>query len=184
MDHAPGFSGACTRLQRCAWGWCARALGHVWLSRKIPGNSQARRKILGVTGREFRENLGFLHHQTASFVGAPITTRERCHVTQPRARINVSCSRAGLGGPQKGCCEGYEEWVPDLGAGPRCQSKGASPRRGRNRTGKSGCRTRETRQRRGPPRSCYANGIMIKAMPFTPGLREKQQREVITPGSI
>jgi hypothetical protein len=26
---------------------------------------------------------------------APITARERCHVTQPRARINVSCSRVG-----------------------------------------------------------------------------------------
>ena len=44
---------------------------------------------------------GNLHHQTASFAGAPIMTRERCRVTQPRARINVSCSRAG----QKGATE-------------------------------------------------------------------------------
>ena len=41
-------------------------------SEKILGNSRARPKILGVTGREFREILGILHRQTASFVGAQI----------------------------------------------------------------------------------------------------------------
>ena len=45
---------------------------------------------------------GNLHHQTASFVGAPIMSRERCHVTQPRARINVCCSRAGHEGASEG----------------------------------------------------------------------------------
>jgi hypothetical protein len=97
-------------------------------SGKILGNSRARRKILGVTGWEFREIPGILYHHTASFVGAPIMSRERCHVTQPRARINVSCSRAGLKGvgePQEGCCEGQrrtakdrEGWVPDQGTTP------------------------------------------------------------------
>ena len=43
---------------------------------KVLGESRARRKILGVICREFWENQGFLHHQTASFAGAPITTRE------------------------------------------------------------------------------------------------------------
>ena len=48
---------------------------------------------------------------------APITDDERCHVTQPRARINVSCSRAGLKGATggsgnhlEGASEGWEGW--------------------------------------------------------------------------
>ena len=46
-----------------------------------------------------RPNSGKFPEILASFAGAPITARERCHVTQPRARINVSCSRAGhMGG--------------------------------------------------------------------------------------
>jgi hypothetical protein len=45
---------------------------------------------------------GFLHHRAASFAGAPITARERRHVTQPRARFNVSCSRAGHKGAKGG----------------------------------------------------------------------------------
>ena len=87
-----GFSGTSTRLQcsthqSSAVGWCARAsdfLGKSWGILELAANP----------GREFRENLGFLHHRAASFAGAPITPRERRHVTQPRARINVSCSRA------------------------------------------------------------------------------------------
>ena len=55
---------------------------------KILGESRARRKILGVICRKFWDFR-------ASFAGALITPRERCHVTQPRARVNVSCSRAG-----------------------------------------------------------------------------------------
>ena len=71
-------------------------------SRKNLGESRARRKILGVICRKFRDFQGFSHYQTASFAGAPITTRESCHVTQPRAWINVSCSRAD----QKGATGG------------------------------------------------------------------------------
>jgi hypothetical protein len=74
-----------------------------------------RQRILGI--------LGILHHRTAPFAGAPIMSRERCHVTQPRARINVCCSRAGhkgaSGGPQKGhekrAAKDSEGWVPKLG---------------------------------------------------------------------
>jgi hypothetical protein len=44
---------------------------------------------------EFWQILGILHHQTASFAGAPITSHKSGHVTQLRARVNVSCSRAG-----------------------------------------------------------------------------------------
>ena len=46
------------------------------------------------SGSHLPENLGKSGILTASFAGAPITSGERCHVTQPRARINVSCSRA------------------------------------------------------------------------------------------
>jgi hypothetical protein len=72
--------------------------------------------------------LGFLRHQTASFMGAPITAGKSCHVTQPGARVNVSCSRAATGGPGgegcEGCegCKGCKGWVPDLGARPGCQT--------------------------------------------------------------
>ena len=78
---------------------CARALGLVvrllgkswekswkfWSTSQNPGNHQQ-----GI--------LAFLHHQRALFTGAPITDNKRYHVTQPRARINVSCSSAGLKG--------------------------------------------------------------------------------------
>ena len=56
VEHARGFTGSRTRLQWSfsggvgLWGWCARALGPVRLSRKILGNSRARRKILGFSG--------------------------------------------------------------------------------------------------------------------------------------
>ena len=52
---------------------------------------------------------GILHHRTASFAGSPITARERRHVTQPRARINVSCSRAGQKGAKGGGGKASEE---------------------------------------------------------------------------
>ena len=45
--------------------------------------------ILGILGI-----LGILHHQTASIESGPEKRRDLSHVTQPRARINVSCSRA------------------------------------------------------------------------------------------
>ena len=67
---------------------------------------------------------GNLHHQTASFAGEPIMPRERCHVTQPRATINVRCSRAGHKGtkgegrPRNGHerrpAKDRKRWVPDL----------------------------------------------------------------------
>ena len=115
MDHAPRFSGSHTKL-RCSTHqasvvWVGVVCSSLRLSRKILGNSRARRKILGVICRKIWENLGFLHHQTASFVGAPIT-RERRHVTQPRARINVSCSRAdhtGSAGPPRRVWEGQQK---------------------------------------------------------------------------
>ena len=100
-----GFSGSRTRLQcsthQASAVWWGVVCSSLRLSRKILGNSRARSKILGVICREFWEKLGFLHHQTASFAGAPITDDERCHVTQPHAGINVSCSRAGHNGAKR-----------------------------------------------------------------------------------
>ena len=130
VDHAPGFSGACTRLQRSGWGWCARALGPVRPSRKILGKSWENSGKFSSwpqnPGSHLPEILRILHHQTR-------VRRDICHVTQPRARINVSCSRAsdrGSRGPQKGGCEG---WVPDqqrLGSGPGYQNWGGTGRDG------------------------------------------------------
>ena len=79
-----GFSGARTRLQwsthqalaEHAPGFSGVGGGGVLEPPTLSKNSRARRKILGVICRKFRENLGILHHQTASFAGAPITTRE------------------------------------------------------------------------------------------------------------
>ena len=51
----------------------ARALGVVRLSRKIRGNSRARRKILGIIGREFWEFCDFC----IIIAGAPITGLKR-----------------------------------------------------------------------------------------------------------
>jgi hypothetical protein len=68
------------------------------------------------------ENSGILGHKAS----APITSQERCHVTQPRAGINVSCSPAGHKGATggsgghkkrtaKGLRRGCEGWVPHQG---------------------------------------------------------------------
>ena len=133
MGHARDFSGSRTRLrwsmhQASAvwWGWCARAsdfLGKSWGI--LEPVVKFWESSAGNSGK-FWENPGFLHHQTASFVGAPITPRERRHVTQPRARINVSCSRADHKG-ERGTTEKRVErtakdsrrtaegWVPDEG---------------------------------------------------------------------
>jgi hypothetical protein len=97
-EHARGFSGSRTRLQ-----WSMHPASAVWVG--VVCSSPGRRLTFSEKSREIPEPvakfwdhrqriLGILHHQTASFAGSPITTRERCHVTQPRARINVSCSRA------------------------------------------------------------------------------------------
>jgi hypothetical protein len=90
------FSGARTRLRRCGWG--------------VACSSPGRRLT-------FSEYSGISHHQTASITGAPITPRERCHVTQPRARINVSCSRAGHKGATggRGDVSPRMSWLPEPG---------------------------------------------------------------------
>ena len=55
-------------------------------------------EILELAAKSWESSAGnsgnFWEFGIASFAGAPITARERRHVTQPRARINVSCSRA------------------------------------------------------------------------------------------
>ena len=90
VEHTSGFSGGVG-----LWVGVVRSSpGHRLTFSENPGRvlgeSRAHRKILGVICREFWENVGFLHHWTASFVGAPITTRERHYVTQLHARINVT----------------------------------------------------------------------------------------------
>ena len=59
------------------WGrWCAASSDFVGKSWENTGKLSSSPQILGVICREFRENVGFLHHRAASFAGAPITTRE------------------------------------------------------------------------------------------------------------
>jgi hypothetical protein len=104
VEHAPGFSAGvglwvgvvCSSPERRPTFSenPGKILGKSW---ENPGRISSSPKIMGVICRKFWEIL-------ASFAGASITPRERCHVTQPRARINVSCSRAGrkgAKGPQK-----------------------------------------------------------------------------------
>ena len=103
MEHAPGFSGVGGGGVVEPWA-SSDFLGKSWESSgRIPSSPQN-------PGSHLPEILGILHHQTASFAGA---TRERCHVTQPRARINVSHSRVG----QKG-----RQGMLELGCAPRDQS--------------------------------------------------------------
>jgi hypothetical protein len=111
-----GFSGTSTRLQcgthQSSAVWCptfSENPGEFSSPSQNPGGH-----LPGILGKS-----GNLHHQTASFAGAPITPRERCHVTQPRAGINVCCSRAGHKGrrPRNGherrAAKDSKRWVPD-----------------------------------------------------------------------
>ena len=98
---------------------------------------------------------GNLHHQTASFAGAPITPRERCHVTQPRARINVRCSRAG----HKGA------------SGGRGGLKRATKRR-QQRTAKAGCRNLDGT---GRDRDSIALKSLMKPVNSPPGQASVEQ---------
>jgi hypothetical protein len=118
VDNALGFSGSRTRLQWSFSGGVGLWVG-VLCSSPSQNSGSHLPEILGIRG--------FLHHQTASFAGAPITPRERCHVTQPRARINVSCSRSradhkgGTGATTRAgsrASEGWEAWVPNQGTTP------------------------------------------------------------------
>jgi hypothetical protein len=54
----------------------------------------------------------YIDSQMASFAGAPITDDKRCHVTQPRWRINVGCGRAGQKGRENHKKGGCQAWVP------------------------------------------------------------------------
>jgi hypothetical protein len=65
-------------------------LGKSW---KNPGKISSRSHRQGILRNSgiFASSDGIRRHQMASFTGAPITPRDQCHVTQPRASINVSC---------------------------------------------------------------------------------------------
>jgi hypothetical protein len=100
VGHARGCSGASVE----AWGW--GGVLEPWASSDFFGKSwenSGRFSSPSPNPGSHRQGIpGISHHQTASFAGAPITTRERCLVTRLRARINVSCSRAGHKGAKGG----------------------------------------------------------------------------------
>jgi hypothetical protein len=120
VDHAPGFSAACSRLQRCGWGWFARSSDYLGKSWENPGGiSSSPQKFwespAGNSG-EFREFCIIRRHRSRVLQSRPEKRRDLSHVTQPRARINVSCSRAGhkwLGDPHEEEWGGYRTRVPD-----------------------------------------------------------------------
>ena len=149
--HARGFSGSRTRLQ---WSMHQASVEHapgfsggvgLWVGGGVlepPTFSENSGRISSSPQNpgghlpEIQGIQGILHHQTASFAGAPITIDKRCHVTQPRARINVSCSRAGhkgatggSGDHKKGAAKelrrtaksGSRARVPDRAEQGRCQ---------------------------------------------------------------
>ena len=81
-----------------------------------------------------------LHVCVHNYVTKPEETRDLSHVTQPRASVNVSCSRAGH---SKG-------WVPELGA-------------------RTGCRNWDrTRQERGPGKASKARTALVLPGHFCP----------------
>jgi hypothetical protein len=152
--HGAGFSATRTRLQwithqasveaAWVWGWASSDfLGKSW---KNPGKISSRSHRQGILRNSgiFASSDGIRRHQMASFTGAPIPPRDQCHVTQPRASINVSCSRAGheMGG--RGAGEPEEEGgrgQQRTGTRQGCQTKGgtgqgAKPKTGQSRTGR------------------------------------------------
>jgi hypothetical protein len=138
----------------------------VRLSRKILGNSRARRKILGIIAWEFWEFCITRRHHSQVNQSRPEKRRNLCHVTQPRARVNVSCSRAGHKGAtgergdhkkraaeaSKGQRRRAEGWVPDQGTRPGYQTKGGQSGRG-DREGQ-----RRPANTRGPQRGSRGPG--------------------------
>ena len=67
-------------------------------------------KILGVICQKFWEFRIIRRHRSRVHQSRPEKRRDLRHVSQPRARVNVSCSRAsdrGSRGPQKRGGKGY-----------------------------------------------------------------------------
>jgi hypothetical protein len=138
VDHARGFSGARTRIQwsthqasveaawvwGCGWGWCARALGLVRHSRKILGKSWEIHEPVAKSGEWV--------HQSR-----PEKRRYLCHVTQPRARVNVSCNRTDQKG-QRNRRGPRNDGPREAGGGGRrrakagCRTKGSAGKRAAN----------------------------------------------------
>ena len=102
LEHAPSFSGSRTNLRcsthqasvevwGCGWGVVCSSPGRRPTFSENPGEFSSPSQN---PGSHLQGIPGKSGNFAASFAGAPITPRERCYVTQPRARINVSCSRA------------------------------------------------------------------------------------------
>ena len=125
MDHPPRSSGSHTKL-RCSTHQALVVGGGVLeppTFSENPGEFSSSPQNSGSHLPVILGKSGNLHHQTASFAGAPIMSRERCHVTQPRARITGRCSRGGRKGAKGGgrTRNGHERrpakdskrWMPD-----------------------------------------------------------------------
>ena len=91
VGHTRSFGATRTRPQWCGWVVGGGGVREPPTFSENPGEFSSPSQN---PGSHRHGILGFLHHETASFAGAPITDDKMCHVTQPRARINVSCSRA------------------------------------------------------------------------------------------
>ena len=117
VDRAPRSSGSHTKLRwsmhqaSSVWvglrGWCAQAsdfLGKSWGILEPAAKSWG--SSAGNSGKIW-EFCIIRRHRSRVLQSRPEKRRDLSHVTQPRARINVSCSRAGhkwLGDPHE------EEW--------------------------------------------------------------------------
>ena len=113
-------------------------------------------------------------HRSRVHQSRPEKRRDLCHVTQPRAKVNVSCSRAGLKGgdrgPLKRAAEDSREWVPDSqtrvpdqDARTACQSscadhKGAAGASGNHERTTTGRATRGGRRGQGRDRAGINRG--------------------------
>jgi hypothetical protein len=117
VGHARGFSGARTRLQ-------TRLQGGGVLEPWAPSDFLRKSwEILEPVAKFWESPAGnsgkfwdfciIRRHRSRVHQSRPEKRRDLRHVTQPRARVNVSCSRAGHKGPQQEASE--EGWVPDLG---------------------------------------------------------------------
>ena len=128
VEHAPGFSAACTRGGVLEPWASSDFLGKSW------GNLELAAKFwdspAGNSGKIW-EFCIIRRHRSRVHQSRPESRRDLSHMTQPRARINVSCSRAndrgsrGLKKTTKGPREKASEgWVPGqqrVGVGPGYQ---------------------------------------------------------------
>ena len=116
MGHARSFGGARTRLQWFGWG----GVLEPWASSDFVGKFW---EILELAAKFWESSTGnsgkicdfcIRRHHSRVHQSRPEERGYLSHVTQPRSRINVSCSRAGHKGGTGGRDFDFSKYVATL----------------------------------------------------------------------